>query len=132
MTNASPQANTKWQRILGLILSGLASAMRVFSGFMKILQDEFLVESMEALHLLPLMVFIGFLEIVLVVLHWIPRTMHLGFYLICFFMGGIITAELIAAEAAALPIPGLPLAIIFVLGTYFRKKALFTMPAKAD
>ena len=70
------------------------------------------------------MSFIGILEILCVALYWIPRTINIGFFLLCSYAGGIITAELIAVQGQALPIPGVPLAIMLYVGTMLRKKNL--------
>lgn len=114
----------KGRKITGYILSALPSLMLIFSGVMKIIGGEFMAKNMAALKLLPLMQFIGILEITCVILYWVPRTMNLGFFLLCSYAGGIITAELIASGGAQLPIPGLPLAIMLYVGTFLRKKAL--------
>lgn len=112
------------RKITGYILSVIPSLLLVFSGVMKLLAGDFMVQNMEHLKLLSLMQFIGVLEIACVILYWIPKTMNIGFFLLCSYAGGIIAAELIASEGAALPIPGLPLAIMLYVGTFLRKKAL--------
>ena len=118
-----PQSS-KPARVAGYVLSILVSVMLVFSAIMKLLADEFLVESMSAIHLLPAMKTIAFVELLVVALYWIPKTMKLGFLLCCFYIGGIISAELISMEGAGIPIPGVPLAVLLVVGTYLRKKDL--------
>lgn len=115
---------SKSRIIAGYILSALPSMMLVFSGVMKLLQDDFMVENMRQLGLINVMVFIGLLEIVCVVLYWIPKTMNLGFFLLCSFVGGIIVGELISVSGQAWPVPGLPLAIVLYIGTFLRKPSL--------
>ena len=112
------------RKITGYVLSALPSLMLVFSGVMKLIRGEFMVQSMDKLQLLSLMTFIGALEIVCVILYWIPKTMNLGFFLLCSYAGGIIAAELISTEGQMLPIPGLPLAIMLYVGTFLRKPQL--------
>lgn len=124
MTLHDPQS-PKPTRIVGYILTILVSIMLVFSATMKLLADEFLVESMSAIHLLSAMRGIAIMELIVVILFWIPKTMKLGFLLCCFYVGGIISAELIAMEGSGVPIPGVPLAVLLVVGTYLRKKQLF-------
>ena len=124
MSLHSPNA-TRPARITGYVLSAIVSAMLVFSAIMKFLEDDFLVQSMSAINLLPSMQIIALVELLVVILYWIPKTMNLGFLLCCCFLGGIIAGELIAAQGSALPIPGVPLAIMLFIGTYLRKKELF-------
>ncbi|MEL7001824.1 MAG: DoxX family protein [Bacteroidota bacterium] len=114
----------KGRKITGYILSVIPSLLLVFSGVMKLLAGDFMVQNMSQLKLLSLMQFIGVLELVCVALYWIPRTMNLGFFLLCSYAGGILAAELISTGGQALPIPGLPLAILLYVGTFLRKKGL--------
>jgi len=123
-TQANP--SSKPARIVGYALSILVSIPLVFSAVMKLLADEFLVESMSAIHLLPAMKAIAIIEVLVVILFWLPKTMKIGFFLCCFYIGGIISAELIAMEGSGIPIPGVPLAVLLVVGTYLRRKELFT------
>ncbi|MEM7549263.1 MAG: DoxX family protein [Bacteroidota bacterium] len=118
-----PQISTA-RKITGYVLSILPSAMLIFSGVMKLIEGDFMVQAMSGLKLLPVMQFIGLLEIVIVILYWIPKTMNLGFFLFCSYAGGIITAELISTGGEGLPIPGIPLAIFLYFGTFLRKKGL--------
>lgn len=117
----------KFNKIAGYALSGLASALLVFSAIMKFTQNDFLVESMSAIHLLPAMQWLGLIEIVVVILYWIPKTFKVGFFLLLSFTGGIIAAELIALEGAGLPIPGVPISAMLYLGTYLRKRSFFVI-----
>ena len=112
------------RKISGYILSIIPSGLMVFSAITKLTRDEFMVNSMEALNLLPSMTLIGVLEVLIVLLYWIPKTMRLGFFLMCSFIGGIMAAELIQAGGQQLPIPGLPMAIFLYVGTFLRKKEL--------
>ncbi len=122
MQNLHDPNLNNFRKITGYVLSILATAMLVFSGVMKLIGGEFMVDAMGELHLLPAMQFIGILEIAIVALYWIPRTMKLGFLLACSYVGGIIAAELIGLEGKGLPIPGVPLAIMLYVGTFLRKK----------
>ncbi len=124
MPNLHDQNISGVRKITGYALSILPSLMIVFSGVMKIIQDEFMIQAMETLQLRGLIVFIGFLEILCVVLYWIPKTMNIGFFLMCSYVGGIIAAELIGAKGDALPIPGIPVAVMLYVGTMLRKKEL--------
>lgn len=120
----SPDKPNKTRIIIGYILTALPSAMLIFSGVMKLLKDDFMIQNMEHLKLLDVMQFIGILEIFIVIIYWIPRTMNLGFFLLCSYVGGIITAELIATSGQSIPVPGVPIAVLLYVGTFLRKKEL--------
>lgn len=64
---------------------------------------------------------IGLIEIVCVVLYWIPRTSNVGFFLFCSYAGGIIVGELILGDV---PLPGLAIGGMIYLGTLLRKPSL--------
>lgn len=66
--------------ITGYILSVIPSLLFVFSGVMKLLGDEFMVQNFTELKLLPAMSLIGIIELLCVALYWIPKTMNLGFF----------------------------------------------------
>lgn len=114
----------RYSKYLGYGISIVFTLMLLFSAVMKLTENDFLVKSMDAIHLLPSMKFIALIEILCLVLYWIPKTVKVGFYLLCFFMGGVIAAELIALEGVSIPIPGIPLSILLVLGTFLRKPAI--------
>lgn len=112
------------RKYAGYTLSIIPSLLLVFSATMKLLHGDFMVQSMQEIKLLSVMEFIGLLEITSVVLYWIPKTMNLGFFLMCSFVGGILAAELIATSGQGLPIPGLPIALFLYIGTFLRKPEL--------
>ena len=112
------------RKIAGYLISGLVSAMLLFSGTMKLIGNDFLVEAMTAINLVPAMRTIGLIEITAVILYWIPKTMNFGFFLLCSYMGGVIAAELIAMQGVGIPMPGVPLAILLYVGTFLRKKEM--------
>lgn len=114
----------KFNKYLGYVFSIIFTLMLLFSALMKLMENEFLVDSMKAIHLLPSMKLIALIEIICLVLYWIPKTVKVGFYLLCFFMGSVIAAELIALEGVGIPVPGVPLAILLVLGTFLRKPSI--------
>jgi len=120
----NPETN-KAEIIVGYALSGLFSLMLVFSAIMKFLRDDFLVDSMQAIQLLPAMTTIAIIEFLVILIYWIPKTMNLGFFLCCCYVGGIITGELVGLGGIGLPIPGIPLVAMLFAGTFLRKRSLF-------
>ena len=114
----------KIRLIAGYILSILATILIAFSGILKLLKDDFLVQAMREINLEGSMVWIGIIELGCVILYWIPATFKFGFYLLCCYVGGIISAELIAASGSELPIPGVPIAAFLFVGTFLRNRSL--------
>ena len=108
------------RKIAGYILTIVPSLMLIFSASMKILLMPSMVENMEALGLSDITWVIGLIELICVILYWIPKTTNLGFFLICSYLGGIIVAELMTGN----PITGISLALLFYIGTFLRKPNL--------
>ena len=80
-----------------------------------------ILENLERLGVAEHAVLIGLVEILCVVLYWIPRTSNIGFFLFCSYAGGIIVGELILGD---IPIPGIVTAIMIYTGTMLRKPSL--------
>ena len=68
--------------------------------------------------------FIGMLEIICVIIFWIPKISNIGFFLLCSYTGGIIVAEIVASHS---PLPGIILAILIYIGTMLRKPSLSSL-----
>lgn len=70
--------------------------------------------------LLPLAI----LEIICIVLFVIPRTMNIGFFLICSYLGGAMAVNIFSITAASPFIPAFLLAL-FWIGLFLKRKNLF-------
>ncbi len=116
----------KAQKILGYLLSVLVSFMVLVSGLLKFVQNTWAMEPLEKLglseHVLPVAV----IEVLCIVLYWIPKTSNMGFFLLCSYVGGIIVAELLMGEV---PAPGLTIGFMVYLGTLLRKPSLAGLSA---
>jgi hypothetical protein len=88
---------------------------------MKLFRAPSMVENMAELGLETATVWIGLIELGVMVLYWVPLTSNLGFCLLSAYLGGIIVAELMTGS----PVIGLTLATIFYAGTFLRKPSLF-------
>jgi hypothetical protein len=95
--------------------------MIVGSGLAKIAGVEQMVQNMTKIQLGELTLFIGFLEIMCVILYWIPKTSNIGFFLLCSYAGGIIVGELVGGSV---PVPGIGISILLYVGTMLRKPYL--------
>ena len=121
MSNLHEPGISKPRRITGYVLSVLPSLMVLLSGFVKFSKNEMILENLERLGVAEHAVLIGLVEILCVVLYWIPRTSNIGFFLFCSYAGGIIVGELILGD---IPIPGIVTAIMIYTGTMLRKPSL--------
>ncbi len=112
----------KARKIVGYVLSILASLLILFSGLSKIAGTEEMVENMSKLpNFIDKLMLIGVLELVILALYWIPKTSNIGFFLLASYAGGIIVGEIVAGD---MPIPGMMVATLFYIGTMLRKPAL--------
>ena len=111
----------KTRRIAGYVLTIIPSLMIIGSGLAKVSGAEQMIENMGNIGLGEMTLFIGVLEILCVILYWIPKTSNIGFFLLCSYAGGIIVGELIGGN---LPIPGISISVLFYVGTTLRKPYL--------
>lgn len=115
----------KTRKIAGYVISILASLMILMAGFQKIIGSEEMINNMAGIpNFADKLVFIGVLELVLLLLYWVPKTSNLGFFLLCSFCGGAIVAEMVLGKA---PMGGIMVAVFFYLGTVLRKPSLLGM-----
>lgn len=121
MTTLFDSEISKTRKISGLVLSILPSIMLVFSGIMKLIGSEKMDENMAETNLVEFLPYIGVLEISCVIIFWIPKLSNLGFFLICSYCGGIISAEMTAGRG---PWLGIIVAALFYVGTFLRKPQL--------
>ena len=109
------------RKIFGYILSVIPSLGLLLSGTAKLLQVEMMQKALGTIGMGHLILLIGGIEVVSVILYWIPRTANLGFFLLASYSGGIIVAELAMGGTA---IPGIPIAILLYAGTFLRKPSI--------
>ena len=93
--------------------------MIFMAGIMKIIgSEEMQINISKVTNFGDKLILIGILEIVILTLYWIPRTMNIGFFLLASFGGGIIVAEIVTSE---IPIAGILITTLFYAGTILRK-----------
>ncbi len=115
-----PQINSA-QRIVGYALSILASSILFFSGMNKVMGAKWVVDTLAVINLDQYILIIGIIEITAVILFWIPKTMNIGFFLLCSYTGGIIAVEMATGYGGTL---GITVAIMIYVGTILRKPSL--------
>lgn len=109
------------RKIMGYILSILPSLGVFFSGMMKFFPNPSILDILEQLGVAEYAVVIGVVEVVCVILYWIPRTSNIGFFLFCAYVGGILVAELILGQV---PVPAVAIGVMVFVGTLLRKPSL--------
>jgi len=112
---------SKPSRITGYVLTILASLGVLGSGFIKFFPNEEINQVLGRLGLEEHSIIIGLIEVLVVVIYWIPKTVNIGFFLFCSYLGGIIVAEILLGD---IPIPGLTLGAMVYIGTFLRKPSL--------
>ena len=112
---------SKSRKTIGYLLSALPSLVVLLSGAVKFTRNPKILETLEQLGVAEHAALIGGIEILCVLLYWIPRTANIGFFLFCSYAGGIIVGELILGEP---PVPGLVVAVMIYTGTLLRKPSL--------
>ncbi|MFT4755051.1 MAG: hypothetical protein ACI85Q_002616 [Salibacteraceae bacterium] len=114
---------SKTRKIIGYALSVLASLMILMAGITKLIGTEEMVVNFAHLpNWEDKMLFIGILELVILVLYWLPKTMNMGFFLMLGFMGGALLAEVVIK--GGVPIPAIFVTTLFYTGTFLRKPSL--------
>ncbi len=122
MSNLHETQISKTSRIAGYTLSIIPSLMILMAGVMKIIgNEEMQINMAKVTNFGNKLMFIGSLEIIILILYWIPRTMNIGFFLLASFGGGIIVAEIVTGK---IPIAGILITTLFYVGTILRKPTL--------
>lgn len=109
------------RKIAGYALSILASVIVFLSGIMKFTQHPSTMELLDRLGVVEQAILIGVVEVLVVVIYWIPRASNLGFFLFCAYCGGIVVGELLLGDV---PLPGLAIGAMVLAGTLLRKPSL--------
>ena len=122
MTSLHETQISKARKIAGYTISIIASFMLFMAGIMKIIgNEEMKINMTKVTNFGDKLMLIGILEIIILILYWIPRTMNIGFFLLASFGGGIIVAEIVTGE---MPFAGILVTTLFYVGTILRKPTL--------
>ena len=123
MINLHETQISKTRRIAGFTLSIIPSLMILMAGVTKLIGTEEMVQSFTNLpNWEDKMLFIGALELIILMLYWIPKTMNMGFFLMLGFMGGALLAEVVLK--GGVPLPAIFVTTLFYVGTLLRKPSL--------
>ncbi len=102
------------RRVAAWVLTGLLTALFLFSGSLKLMQAQPAVEGLEKFGLSDYILLIGAGELVSAILFLIPRTTSLGLLLLSGYMGGAIVTHMQHGEPFA--VQSVILALIWVAG----------------
>lgn len=107
----------------------LTSLGLLMSAIMKIIGEKEIVEGLSKSGLGNYVRFIGIIELFAVTLFLIPKTFKLGFLLLCAYLGGAISIELVGGQT---PAAAIFLAIIWI-SVYLRNQSMFLhQPVKEE
>lgn len=112
---------SKAKRITAIVLKVIPSLMLVMSAVMKLAHAQPMVEGFSKSNLINFITLIGVIEIVSVILFWIPKTAKLGFLLLCGYLGGAISVELAGGQ---FPGAAVFLALLWI-SVYFSNREVF-------
>ena len=112
---------SKSSRITGYVLTIIASVGVLGSGIIKFFPNEEINQVLGKLGLEEHSIAIGLVEVLVVVLYWFPKTVNIGFFIFCSYLGGIVVGEIMLGD---IPIPGLVLGAMVYVGTFLRKPSL--------
>lgn len=117
---------TKTTRIISIVLMALPSAMLLMSAIMKFTHAQPIVEGFTKSGLIGYLNLIAIIELLSLILFWIPKTHKVGFLLLCSYLGGAICMELAGGQ---FPTAAVFLALIWI-GVYLKNKAMFLQEEK--
>jgi len=120
----------KATKIISIVLLALPSLMLLMSSFMKISGAEQMVVNLTNAGFGNFILLLGLVELLSIVLLWIPKTRNIGFFLVCSYLGGALAVELAHGTQ---PTAAILLTVIWV-GVFLRDRSLFntlkTVPLK--
>ena len=108
-----------------LIVISYLPLLQILSGFFKVLKTKSVMDNLAKFQTGSLinnnLRLTGIAEMVCVILFFIPATMHIGFFLLCSWLGGATMIHLISNDK---PIPLVVLVLVWV-SAYIRDPSLF-------
>ncbi|SRR5260221_1402179 len=114
--------NTKTKRYIAISLTTIVSLIMTAGAFAKVLKVQAVVDSFTKIGVGEYTQILGLFELVFIALYLIPRTMKIGFLLLCSYLGGAIATHLSHHEDFFQPV--IPLALIWVTA-FLRDGSLF-------
>jgi len=110
------------KKILTVSMTVLTAAMVVLSGLMKAIHLPWSVQGLVKYNLPHSATVLGLMEMTFAILFVIPKTMRIGFILLCCYFSGAMATEL--SHDGSMLNPGIPLALIWITA-FLRDRTLF-------
>lgn len=119
--------NPKVKQILTITFTVLAAGMVILSGIMKLMQSPELVAGLTKAGVGPYIAALGIMEISFALLFLYPKTMKLGFILLCCYFAGALATELShgAPFNAVLPM------VLIWISAFLRDNSIFLQTQRA-
>ena len=95
---------------------------------MKLIGAKQIVEGLSKTGLGSYIFLFGLIELLSVILLWIPKTRNIGFFLICGYLGGALSIEL---SIGRMPTAAVLLMLIWI-GAFLSDKSLFVKQAVTE
>ncbi len=118
---------TKTKRILSIVIGAIPGAMVLMSGIMKLTMNPDMVKGLSAGGFGPYIQLFGAMEVIFLVLFFIPKTKNIGFFLLLSYLGGAMATEV---GHGMKPISAVLIAL-FWISMFIGNKNLF-LPAGND
>lgn len=112
----------KTKKIITIFLLSLTSVMVIISGLMKAIRLPWSVDGLVKFNLPNAATPLGLMEITFAILFIFPKTMRIGFILLCCYFAGAMATEL--SHDGSMLNPGIPLILIWITA-FLRDKSLF-------
>jgi hypothetical protein len=84
---------TKTKRILSIVIGAIPGAMVLMSGIMKLTLNPDMVKGLSAGGFGPYIQVFGAMEVLFLILFFIPKTKNIGFFLLLSYLGGAMATE---------------------------------------
>ena len=119
----------KSKRITSIVLMTIPSLMLVMSSVMKLTGAKQMVESLSKAGMGNYNLFLlGLIELLSVILLWVPKTRNIGFFLVCSYLGGALSVELASGR---IPTAAILLTIIWI-AVFLKDPSMFLKTANTE
>ena len=119
--------NPKIKRILTITFTILAAGMSIMSGVMKLIASPEIVSTLSKVGLGAYLPVLGLMEIGFALLFLYPKTMRIGFILLCCYFAGAIATEL----SHGTPFNAVMPMVLIWIAAFLRDQRIFLEPAPA-
>jgi len=102
----------KTKNIVSIVVGALPAAMVLMSAIMKLSANPQMVAGLSKGGFGPYIQLFGAIEVISIILFFIPKTKKIGFYLLCSYLGGALAVEL--GSGSHMPVSAILLALFWV------------------